>query len=94
MACLPFNFGPEKVPPIIGMTMRSCPVGTGPSEKRSPNSAFMLYSSVIFGATGASWAIVVGAVAVSAAKKVESFMIMAEELCVRLWEASLACGWD
>jgi hypothetical protein len=79
----PFILGPVNVPPTIGMTTRSCPVGIGPSEKRSPNSASMLYSSVIFGATGASCAIVndaKAAIAVSGLMK----RIVVVELQVRL----------
>lgn len=38
----PFILGPLKVPPTIGMTMRSSPVGMGPREKRSPRRASML----------------------------------------------------
>lgn len=51
---LPDSRGPLKVPPMIGITMRSCPLGTGPSENLSPSNASMLYRSVNSGGTGAS----------------------------------------
>ena len=54
----PDILGPLWVPPTIGMTIRSCPVGTGPSENRSPNSTSMLYRRVIVGGTGEFCAIV------------------------------------
>lgn len=51
---LPHILGPLNVPPTIGITIRSCPFGTGPSEKRSPSRASMLYSKVMVGGTGVS----------------------------------------
>ena len=50
---LPDSRGPLKVPPTMGMTMRSCPFGTGPRENLSPSKASMLYSKVSSGGVGA-----------------------------------------
>jgi hypothetical protein len=64
------------VPPTMGITMRSSPVGMGPREKRSPSRAFMLYKSVILGATGASCAIVKAAKDANAVKGVRKCMFV------------------
>jgi hypothetical protein len=52
--------GPLKLPPTMGMTIRSLPLGTGPNENSLPRSAVMLYSKIIDGATGAFWAAMAG----------------------------------
>lgn len=65
---VPLILGPVKFPPIIGITTRFCPSGTGPRSNEGPSAASMLYKNVIAGGTGveAPCAIVAAAKAVSA----------------------------
>jgi hypothetical protein len=68
------------VPPTMGITMRSSPVGIGPRENRSPSKAFMLYKSVILGATGASCAMVKAAKDANAVRVVRKRMFASGEV--------------
>jgi hypothetical protein len=64
--------------------MRSLPVGIGPREKRSPSKAFMLYKSVILGATGASCAIVKAAQAARDVRRLRKYMFGRRKWWLRL----------
>jgi hypothetical protein len=56
---LPDILGPLNVPPIMGITTRSFPVGIGPpSVNESPRSASMWYRKVIVGGVGVFCAMV------------------------------------
>lgn len=91
---VPDNRGPWNVPPIIGMTMRSCPFGTGPRENLSPSSASMLYIKFNCGGEGGDCAIVAAASELAARLRVVRKCMLikqnssSSELCMELaWES-------
>jgi hypothetical protein len=64
-----------KVPPTIGMTVRSRPLGTAPSENLLPSFASVLYTKVMVGGAGVFWVIVMVTGVVSITREKEKGML-------------------